>query len=83
MTARKSTLNNMSIQNYRRSPLYQALVTDLCLEGIIPKEKAEAILGYEIPLTMKSPTGKTLEAQEAQERKPQAKKKDSQAESKE
>lgn len=80
MTARKSTLNNMSIQNYRRNPLYQALVTDLCLEGIIPKETAEGILGYEIPSTMKSPTGKTLEAQE---KKPQAKKRDSQAEGKE
>ena len=39
----------MSIQNYRKSPLYQAVVTDLCLEGIIPKDKAEAILGYAIP----------------------------------
>ena len=49
MIPRKSNLNNMSIQNYRKNPLYQAIVTDLCLEGIIPKDKAEAILGYEIP----------------------------------
>ena len=61
---RKSNLNNMSIQNHRKNPLYQAIMTDLCLEGIIPKDKAEAILGYEIPPGMKSPTGKTLEAEE-------------------
>ena len=64
MIPRKSNLNNMSIQNYRKNPLYQAIVTDLCLEGIIPKDKAEAILGYEIPASMRGPTGKTLEAEE-------------------
>ena len=80
MTARKSTLNNMSIQNYRRNPLYQALVTDLCLEGIIPKGTAEGILGYEIPAGMKSPTGKTMTpaaaAGEQEAKKPLAKKKE-------
>ena len=76
MVPRKSNLNNMSIQNYRKNPLYQAVVTDLCLEGVIPKDKAEAILGYEIPSSMKGPTGRTLEAEAA---KPQSvkKKKDS------
>ena len=76
MIPRKSNLNNMSIQNYRKSPLYQAVVTDLCLEGIIPKDKAEAILGYAIPSSMKGPTGRTLEAEAA---KPQSKKKEAAA----
>ena len=83
MTARKCTLNNMSIQNYRRNPLYQAVITDLCLEGVIPKERAEGILGYEIPLSMKSPTGRTLAAPAEQETKPQAKKKEAPPASKE
>ena len=50
----------MSIQSYRKSPLCQAVITGLCLEGIIPKGAAEGILGYEIPASMKSPTGKTM-----------------------
>ena len=80
MTARKPTLNNMSIQVHRRNALYQAVITDLCLEGIIPKGTAEGILGYEIPASMKSPTGKTAAtaaaAGEQEAKKPLAKKKE-------
>ena len=60
MIPRRNMFNNMSIQNYRRNPVYQAVMTDLCLEGIISKEKAEEILGYEMPSTLKGPSGKTL-----------------------
>ena len=82
MTARKPTLNNMSIQVHRRNALYQAVITDLCLEGIIPRSTAEGILGYEIPAGMKSPTGKTAAtaaaaaAGEQEAKKPLAKKKE-------
>ena len=76
MVTRKPTLNNMSIQNYRKNPLYQAIVTDLCLEGIVPKDRAEEMLGYEIPSFMKGPTGRTLEAEAS---KPQPKKKEAAA----
>lgn len=61
MNRRKNTLNNMSIEVHRRSTTYQAIITDLCLEGIITREKAEVMLGYEIPSFMKGPSGKSLE----------------------
>lgn len=57
MVQRKNTLNNMSIQTYRRNPLYKAIIIDLALEGAIARDKAEAILGYEIPSFIKGPSG--------------------------
>ena len=58
---KRNLLNNMAIQNHRKSPLYQAVITDLAIEGVIARDKAEAILGYEIPSSLRGPTGKTLE----------------------
>ena len=65
MFRKRNTLNNMSIETHRKSPLYQAIVTDLCLEGAISRDKAEKILGYEIPDYMKGPAGGTLKAKQA------------------
>lgn len=60
MVQRRNTLNNMSIQTYRRNPLYKAIITDLALEGVIARDIAEAMLGYEIPSFIKGPSAMNL-----------------------
>lgn len=45
----KCTLNNRLLENKRKDQLYQSIIVDLCLVGVIEKEKAEALLGYSIP----------------------------------
>lgn len=85
----RNTLNNMMLDNQRRSPLYQAIITDLAITGNLSKEDAEMLLGYEIPDFLHTPDGKTIteynpvakveavqetKAEAAQEAKPAAKK---------
>lgn len=60
MLKKKNRLNNMMMENMRKSPIYQTLVTDLALEGVLTREKAESILGYEIPDYLKSPLGNSF-----------------------
>lgn len=60
MIARKNTLNNMILDRIRRSQTYQAIITDLAIEGAIPRNVAEALLCYEIPEYLKTPSGKTI-----------------------
>ena len=57
---RKNTLNNLQLGNARKAQVYQAVVTDLAIEGIIPLETAEGLLGYEIPDYLRSPDGKGI-----------------------
>ena len=57
---RKNTLNNLQLGNARKTQVYQAVVTDLAIEGIIPLETAESLLGYEIPDYLRSPDGKGI-----------------------
>ena len=45
----KCTLNNRLLENKRKDQLYQAIMVDLYLVGVMEKEKAELLLGYEIP----------------------------------
>ena len=56
---RRNTLNNMIMETIRGTQAYQAVMTDLALEGIIPLGTAESLLGYEIPEYLRSPSGKT------------------------
>ena len=45
----RCTLNNRLLENKRKDQLYQAIMVDLYLVGVIEKEQAEQLLGYEIP----------------------------------
>lgn len=47
--ARKNRLNNRMLRNMRREPEYQAVITDLTLLGVITKEQAHKVLGYDVP----------------------------------
>ena len=57
----RNTLNNMILANQRKTPIYQAIITDLALTGNIDKEDAEMLLGYEIPKFLKAPDGSNIE----------------------
>lgn len=76
---KKNTLNNMILENVRGTQAYQAVITDLALEGVVPIGVAESLLGYEIPEYLRSPSGKTVqkgaksETEEAAPKKEQAK----------
>ena len=62
---KKNTLNNYTLENVRRSREYQAILTDLTIEGVVPLDVAETLLGYEIPDYLKSPSGKSVERKPA------------------
>lgn len=47
--ARKNRLNNRMLRNMRKEPEYQAVITDLTLLGVITKEQAHKVLGYDVP----------------------------------
>lgn len=47
--ARKNRLNNRMLRNMRRETEYQAVITDLTLLGVITKEQAHQVLGYDVP----------------------------------
>lgn len=47
--ARKNRLNNRMLRNMRRETEYQAVITDLTLLGVITKEQAHKVLGYDVP----------------------------------
>lgn len=49
MRKQSCTLNNRLLENKRKDQLYQTVIIDLYLIGVLEKEKAEGILGYEIP----------------------------------
>lgn len=58
---RKNTLNNMMLENIRNTQSYQAIMTDLAIEKVVPLETAERLLGYEIPEYLHSPGGSHVE----------------------
>lgn len=60
MRVSRNTLNNMMLDNQRRNPLYQAIITDLAITGNLSREDAEMLLGYEIPDYLHTPDGKTI-----------------------
>lgn len=63
MRVTRNILNNMMMDNQRRNPLYQAIITDLAITGNIPREDAEMLLGYEIPNFLKTPDGATINSE--------------------
>lgn len=57
----------MTLRNSRRTQQYQAVLTDLALAGVISREKAEMILGYEIPEYLQLPDGTNISANKKNE----------------
>lgn len=64
MRISKNVLNNMIMENQRRNPLYQTIITDLAITGNIDRDDAEMLLGYEIPNYLKTPDGQTIDEDE-------------------
>lgn len=64
MRISKNVLNNMIMENQRRNPLYQTIITDLAITGNIDRDDAETLLGYEIPNYLKTPDGQTIDEED-------------------
>lgn len=64
--ARKNRLNNRMLRNMRKEPEYQAVITDLTLLGVITKEQAHKVLGYDVPdyLSLDAASGVTPKAKD-------------------
>ena len=63
MRLRRNTLNNLMMDNQRKTPLYQTIITDLAITGNIKRQDAEMLLGYTIPEFLRTPDGKSLAAE--------------------
>ena len=50
-------LNNKSMRNTRRSEVYQTVIIDLMMLGVISKEKAQMLIGGGIPANLCLPDG--------------------------
>lgn len=51
-------LNNKSMRNTRRSEVYQTVIIDLMMLGVISKEKAQMLIGGGMPANLCLPNGK-------------------------
>ena len=51
----RCTLNNMIMRNVRKTHAYQTALVDLALLGVVEKDTAEKLLGYEIPSYIELP----------------------------
>ena len=61
MRISRNILNNMMMDNQRKNPLYQTIITDLAITGTIDREDAEMLLGYKIPSFLHTPDGQSIE----------------------
>ena len=57
---RKNTLNNLMMNNHRKTPVYQTIITDLAITGNTSREDAEMLFGYKIPAYLKAPDGSDI-----------------------
>lgn len=55
MSGKKCLLNNVRIRNCRKDGVYQSVIIDLALVGVIDRELAEEMLGYSIPSYLTAP----------------------------
>jgi hypothetical protein len=63
MTLKKPRLNNLQLSYHRNDPTYEAVLTDLYLMGLIPKNVCEAFTGREVsPTVVAPPAAQELEA---------------------
>lgn len=64
-------LNNKSMRNYRRDPLYQTIMVDLMLLGKISEKECEELIGSGVPRGLMLPGAPvTVAAPEPVEEKP-------------
>lgn len=70
MRVSRNTLNNMMMDNQRKLPVYQTIITDLVIVGAVKREDGEMLLGYKIPDFLHTPDGKHLENVEQSKKKP-------------
>ena len=68
MTKRKNLHTNITLENCRRDRVYEAIITDLTITGIVPVTTAEMLLGYSIPSYLHTPDGKTIDDVTASEK---------------
>ena len=61
MRINRNTLNSMIMDNQRRTPMYQTIITDLAIVGCIERKDAEMLLGYPIPKNLKTPDGRCID----------------------
>lgn len=79
---KRNVLNNIIMGNKRKDPVYQTVITDLAISGIITRDKAEKLLGYKIPSFLRLDDGTHLDDEPVEEQKkhvkeaPKEKKKD-------
>ena len=65
---RKPRLNNLQLGYQRNELVYEAVMTDLCLMGIIPKEVVEAFTGRQMSDSVKLPlAAQELETEQKKE----------------
>jgi len=65
---RQSSLNNMHIENIRRTQEYEAVMTDLALIGALPRDAVEKLTGKKIPDHLTAPCS-VLEQEEKKAKK--------------
>lgn len=53
----KCTLNNRSMRGIRQSQVYQGLIIDLKMLGVIGEDEAELLIGGSIPKGIRLPDG--------------------------
>lgn len=58
-------LNNKTMRNIRRDPVYQCLVLDLTMLGAMSKEDCEMLLGAGMPSGLVLPNGKNFTTSDA------------------
>lgn len=59
-------LNNKTMRNIRRDPVYQCLVLDLTMLGAMSKEDCEMLLGAGMPSGLVLPNGKNFTMSDAE-----------------
>lgn len=74
---KRNILNNIIMGNKRKDPLYQTLITDLALAGVIERTVAEELLGYKIPSFLKLEDGRHFEDEPEKKVEKKEEKKDS------
>lgn len=66
----RNTITNVTLHNKRKDQVYQSVITDLCLFGVISKETYKEMMGYDFPSYIVKPGEKydpNLRAQVAED----------------
>lgn len=60
-------LNNKSMRNLRKDTVYQCVIVDLYLMGVLEKDEAEELLGCGIPRGLSLPNGGRMVEEDEEE----------------